>query len=95
MKIQQLKKFLAKALSQLCLILLLVIFAAAAEGALPIFAALLLGVVDVVLLNILCGVLLVEPTESAVPQPAQPTQIVYRPRRAPLRPAALHSGRVA
>lgn len=100
----ELKQFAVKLLSQFCLIVFLTLFVAAAQGALSLPLALLLGAGNLVLLNVLCGLLLARPTATAKPlptttpqttAPVQPT-VVYRARRAARRPlTTLHPGSAA
>lgn len=77
MKQRWIKALVGKLAATVSMLLFLVLVPAAAAGSLPVWAAILLGVLGIVLLNGACGVLLAagEKAPASRTMPARPVQL--------------------
>ena len=69
MKLHHWKRLACKVACTFCVLLIVCLFSAVVEGTLPLAVGLVLGLLDLVVLNSLCGALLPQPDspEKAVP----------------------------
>ena len=69
MKLHHWKRLACKVACTFCVLLIACLFSAVVEGTLPLAVGLVLGLLDLVVLNSLCGALLPQPEspEKAVP----------------------------
>lgn len=69
MKLHHWKRLVCKVACTFCVLLIVCLFSAVVEGTLPLAVGLVLGLLDLVVLNSLCGALLPQPEspEKAVP----------------------------
>ena len=75
MKLHHWKRLACKVACTFCVLLIVCLFSAVVEGTLPLAVGLVLGLLDLVVLNSLCGALL--------PQPESPEKAVTAAEAAP------------